>query len=120
MTIPGEGVDVNSRTALLGTPQFRIISERLFANIASPAMWGSARMKFVTSNGQKVNGEAILMVILVIDGVGEGNLGMVTTFCHHDEAKMEASDAISALCQWDSPEPSVVVVRRYTNTLYIP
>ena len=60
------------------------------------------------------------MAILVTDGVGEGNLGMVTSFCFHDKAKIEASDAHSTLCQHDSLEPGVVVVRRYTNTSYIP
>ena len=42
------------------------------------------------------------MAILFMDGMGEGNLGMVTTFCHHDQAKVEASKALSALCQCDS------------------
>ena len=60
------------------------------------------------------------MVILVTDRVGEEHLGMVTIFCHHDQNKMKAFDALSALCQHDSPEPSVVVVMRYTNTPYIP
>ena len=60
------------------------------------------------------------MVILVADGVEKGDLGMVTTFCNHDQAKIEASHALSALCQHNSLELSVVVVRRYTNTLYIP
>ena len=60
------------------------------------------------------------MVILVTDGVGEGNLGMVTTFCHHDQSKMQATDALSALHQCKLLEPSVVVVRRYTNTCNIP
>ena len=32
------------------------------------------------------------MVILVTDGVGEGNLGIATTFCHHNQAKMGASE----------------------------
>ena len=45
---------------------------------------------------------------------------MVTTYCHHDQAKLEASAALSALHQCDSLEPSVVIVRRYTNTPYIP
>ena len=54
-------------------------------------------MEFITSNGQKISGEAILMVILVTSGVGEGNLGMVTTFCHHDQAEMEASHVLSTL-----------------------
>ena len=104
---------------LLGALQFRIISERLFACIVSPTMWGKARMKFITNNGPKKWGSHP-NVILVTDGVGEGNLGMVTTFCCHDQSKMEASNALSALHQCNSPEPRVVVVRRYTNTPYIP
>ena len=83
-------------------------------------MWGKDGMEFVTSNGPKISREAAPMAILVTDAVGEGNLGMVTTFCHHDQAKLEASDALSALCKCDLLEPSVVVVRRYTNTPYIP
>ena len=27
---------------------------------------------------------------------------------------------LSTLCHWDSPDPNLVVVRRYTNTPYIP
>ena len=42
---------------------------------------------------------------------GERNLGMENTFCHHDQAKVEASKALSTLCQHKLPEPSVVVVR---------
>ena len=60
------------------------------------------------------------MAILVTHGVGKGNLGMVITFYFHNQAQMEASNALSALHQCDLPEPSVVVVRRYTNTPYIP
>ena len=59
-------------------------------------------------------------MILVTDGVGEGNLGMVTIFFCHNQAKMEASDAVSALHQCNSLQSSVVVVRKYTNTPYIP
>ena len=55
-----------------------------------------------------------------MDGLREGNLGMVTTFCGHDQANVEASEALSALPHCDSPEPSVVVVRRYTNSPDIP
>ena len=84
-----------------------------FHSLYIPAMWGKAGVEFITNNGQKKSGEAIPMAILVMDGVGEGNLGMVTTFCHHDQTKVEASEALSALCQCDSVEPSVVVVRRY-------
>ena len=76
-------------------------------------------MEFVTSNGQKISGEAIPMAILVTDGAEEGNLGMVTTCCYHDQAKMEASNALSALHQHSSLQPSVVVVRRvHQHSLY--
>ena len=54
------------------------------------------------------------MVIMVTDGVEEGSLAMITAFCHHDQAKMDASNVLSALCQCEPPELSVVVVRRYT------
>ena len=104
----------------MGTLQFRIISERLFAHLASPAMWGKAGVEFITNNNCNLSGEAVPMVILDMDGVGEGNLGMVTPFCCHNQAKVEAFKALSALCQCDSLEPSVVVVRRYTNSPYIP
>ena len=60
------------------------------------------------------------MAILLTDRVGERNLGMVMVFCHPNQAKMEACDALSALCQYDSSEPSVGMVRRYSNTPYIP
>ena len=60
------------------------------------------------------------MAVLVTDGVGEGNLGMQTTFCCHDQAKVEASEALSDLHQHYSLEPSVVLVRRFTNSPYLP
>ena len=60
------------------------------------------------------------MAILATDRVGQGNLGVVITFCHHNQAKMKASDALSGLHQCNLSEPSMVVVRRYTNTPYIP
>ena len=86
---------------LLGTLQFRLILE------------------FATHTAWSISWEAIPMVVLVTDVVGEGNLGLVKTFCCHDQAKMESSDVLSALCQWDSSEPSMVVLKRYTNTPYI-
>ena len=50
-------------------------------------------MEFITCTGWKISREATPMAILITDGVGEGNLGMVTTLCCHNQAKMEASDA---------------------------
>ena len=60
------------------------------------------------------------MAILLTDGVIKGDLGMMTTFCSQNQVKMEALGVLDALHQCDSPEPSVFVVRRYTNTPYIP
>ena len=62
-------------------------------------MWENARVEFITNNGQRISGEAIPIVILVKNGMEEGNLGMVTIFCHHNQAKMEASEVLSTLCQ---------------------
>ena len=78
--------------------------------------WGQV----ITDTNLRSSGEATPTVILITDGVGEENLGMVTIFCHQDQSKMEASHALSALHQHNSPESSVVVIRRYTNTPYIP
>ena len=79
-------------------------------------MWGNAKVEFITNNGQKISREVIPMEILVTDGVGEGSLGMVTTFSCHNQAKLEASKALSALHQHASPEPSVVVVRMFAKS----
>ena len=77
-------------------------------------------MEYVTETGLRFSGEASPMVILITDGVGEGDLGMVTTFCSHNQVKMEASEVLDTLHQCDSPEPSLFMVRRYTNTPIIP
>ena len=41
-------------------------------------------------------------------------------FRHPKQARIEACDALSTLHQQDSSELRVVVVRRYSNTIYIP
>ena len=41
-------------------------------------------------------------------------------YADHNQAKVEASEALSALCQFDSLEPSAVVVRRFNNSPYLP
>ena len=105
---------------LMGAFRFSVVLERLFACLISPAMWGKAGVEFITNNGWKISREAIPMVILVIDGVGEGSLGMVTTFCHHNQAKVEAFIVLSILHQCNSLKPNVDVVRRFTNSPYLP
>ena len=53
----------------------------------SLSLWGKARVEFITSNGWKISGKIVPMSVLVTDRVEEGSLGIVTTFCHHDQAK---------------------------------
>ena len=76
-------------------------------------------MEFYHQHQSKDQQGGHLYMILITDGVGEENLGMVTVFCCHNHNKMEASDALAALWQCNSPQPSVVVIRRHTNTPYI-
>ena len=83
-------------------------------------MWGKARVKFITSNAWKISGKIILMDILVTDGVEEGSLGMVTTLCHHNQAKVEPLEALSTLLQQDSAEVSVVVLKIFANSPDLP
>ena len=49
-------------------------------------------MEYVTETGLRLSGEAASLVILITDGVGKGDLGMVTTFYSHNQVKMEASE----------------------------
>ena len=77
-------------------------------------------MEYVTETSLRISSEAAPMVILITDGVGKGHLGMATTFCSHNQVKMEASEVLNALHQCDSPKPIVFMVRRYTNTPFIP
>ena len=45
---------------------------------------------------------------------------MVMVFCLPSQARIEACDALSTLCQHDTSELGMVVVRRYFNTPYVP
>ena len=104
---------------IMGALRFSCIRET-FHWLNIPCNGGKAEVEFITNNGQRISGEVIPMVILVADGMGEGSLGIMTTFCHHDQAMVEASKVLSTLHQHDSPELSVVVVRRFTNPPYLP
>ena len=77
-------------------------------------------MEYVTETGPRLSGVAAPMAILITDGVGKGDLGLVTTFCSCNQAKMEASEALATLHQCNSPKSSIFMVRRYTNTPFIP
>ena len=60
------------------------------------------------------------MTVLITNWVEDGSLGMVTTFCCHDQAKVESSEILSTLCQWDSSELRIVVIKIFANSLYFP
>ena len=81
----------------LGALQFRLISEGFFTYIASPDKWGKTRVEFVTLTGLKRSRETTNTVIPITNRVEERDLGMVTVFCHPDQARIEACDALSAL-----------------------
>ena len=104
----------------LSALQFRLILEGFFTHIASPDRWGKIGVEFVTLTHLMKSGETTNMVILITDRIGETGLGLVRVFCHPNQTRLEACDALSTLHWHDSSELSMVVVRRYSNTLYIP
>ena len=44
----------------------------------------------------------------------------MTTFCSHNQDKVEALEVLNTLHQYDLPDPSIVMVMRYTNTPLLP
>ena len=106
------GVDVNSRTPTPGHSPIQDYFGEAFCPHSIPCNVGEGQNRIFHQQQPKISGEALPMVILVTDGVEEGNLGMMTIFCCHNQSKMEASNALSALWQHNSLQPSVVVVRR--------
>ena len=77
-------------------------------------------MEFIFSSSQTISGEIIPMVGLITNRVEGGSLSMVTTFCHHDQANVKSLEVLSILSQQDSPKPSVVVVKIFANSTYLP
>ena len=53
------------------------------------------KVEYVTKTGLRLSGEAIPIAILVTNGVGKGDLGMMVTFCSHNQVKMEASEVLT-------------------------
>ena len=100
---------------------FHIALESLFTCLASPALWGKAGTDFINNASRRVMSiEITPLAILVTDGIGQGKLGMITTFCRTDQVKVEPSDVLSALVWQDSSKPCVLVVKVFTNSPYFP
>ena len=74
---------------------FGIVSERLFTLLTSPVLWGKAGADFITNAGQRaMSAEITPLAILIMDGMGEGKLGMITNFCRSDQVKVESLDTL--------------------------
>ena len=81
---------------------------------------GKAGADYITNTGRSImSAEIAPLAILVMDGVGEGKLGMITTICISDQAKVEPSDALSTLVQWDPLKTGVTVVKVFTNSPHL-
>ena len=103
----------------VGTLCFWVVSEEHFIRLTSPELWGHAGMDFITSSGKRsMSKELVPMAILITDGVGKGSLGMVTNFCHSDQAEVEPWVMLSTLVHWELHEPAVVVTKIFTNSPY--
>ena len=95
----------------LNTLCFWVILEELFFRLISPELWGQARADLITSSSKRAMSEEIVPVaILITNEVGKGSLGMVTIFCHSDQAKVDPSVTLLTLVQWDLPELAMVVM----------
>ena len=83
--IPGKEVDINSKTP---TPGCSLIMDYFREGFSSLFLQCDGSLEWNSSPATAQNKwRSHPMVILVTDGVGEGNLGMGTTFCHHNQAK---------------------------------
>ena len=103
------------------TLHFCVVLGGLFTRLISPYMWGQARVDFITSSTKRAMSKEITpMAILITNGVGTGSLGMVTTFCHSDQAKVEPSVMLLTLIQYDLHKLAKVVMKIFTNLPYFP
>ena len=99
---------------------FCIVLQILFTWLTSLALRGKAEAKFITKVGRRATSTEIApLAILVMDGVGERRLGMITIFHRSDQAKVDTSDPLSTLVQQDSPKPDVIVVKVFTNSTHL-
>ena len=80
------------------TIHLSIVLERLSTQLASSGLWIKAVADFITNVGRRATSTEIApLAILVM--VGEGKLGMITTFCRSDQVKVKPPNALSTLVQ---------------------
>ena len=104
----------------LGVHQFKLITEEFFAHNAFPNNLGKTKVECLTLTSLKRSRETTNLVISITNGVREGELGMLTVFCHAHQAKIKACDALSTLDQCNLSELTMVVMSIYSNNPYIP
>ena len=95
LVVSGGGVEVHLWAYISGCSLILGCIEEAFAHLTSQVLWEKAKEEFITNNGCKISNEIIPMVVLVTDGGDERSLDMVTTFCCHDQVKMEPSEVFS-------------------------
>ena len=100
----------------LCTIHLHVVSERLFSQVISSALWGKAEANFLTKVGKRATSiETAHLAILVTDRVMEGKLGLITAFCR----TYQSLDTLSTLVQRESPMLGVVVVKVFTNSHHL-
>ena len=99
---------------------FRLILERFFTWVVPPTISEEDQSGVFHWDRSESQWWGCPMVILISDVVAKGDLGMVITFCSHNQTKMEASEVLTTFHQHALPKPRVFMVGRYTNTPFIP
>ena len=87
MSISTGGVFVHTHTPVFGCSLIQIRFGGVFHSLCFSWQVGKGWVEFHTLTGHKTSGETTNTVILITDGVGKRELGLVTGFCHPNEAK---------------------------------
>ena len=82
MTISTGGIFLCARTSVSECSSIQIIFRGIFHSHFLSQQMGTDWVEFLTLTGLKVSKETTNTVVLVTNWVGEGELGMVTVFCH--------------------------------------
>ena len=52
---------------VMGTPWFRLISEKFFTWVSSPTIWGKTSVEYVTETGLRLSGEATPWLLMGLE-----------------------------------------------------
>ena len=82
-------------------------------------MWGQASVELISDSGWRIRSEIVPMTVLITDGVEGRSLGIVTTFCHHDQAKDGVICSALHLTPMGLSLTKHSVVRIFANSHYL-